>query len=548
MKRFLHTLKKGITALETMPTSYTLWLTSFMSLIFVRIAVENWLGDFGKQSLQFLFYEYAHTFFFFLFSFLMLWPVVAFFGKTSLSKASTVLLFGLIVIVTPPLLDVWIANGAHLWSFYKFDSLFGLWHRYLTLFGDRPDIGITYGVRIEIVLGTVFLSAYTYLKTNHVFRALFAGLTVYSIFFLLGTFPSWLTFIILGFQKSILTINDLDIVQLFLSPLTLFTQSKFELGNNLNVKMSLIYAPLSLCLFTAYLWRYFPKKFFTLLHNARIPQIIYHGGLFFVGLGLALALTHATLPLTLFNVIGLVDLIIAIELAWLASVVVNDLFDQKIDSITNTHRPLQQKVFSIEEYKAIGITFFIASLIFSALVSFKIMPLLLVYQALAWAYSAWPLRLKRFPIIATFSAAVASVIILITGFILIAPDGSIANLPGLFVFFFLCILTVFLTVKDFRDIDGDKANSAYTVPVLFGEYRSKTIIGSGIFLSYMMSVSVFHEQKLFWWALLFGSVSFWVLMISLANEKKLFSYRKLSGWMLGIAALYSLILIKIISF
>jgi chlorophyll synthase len=548
MKRLVNTLQKTIAALEMIPTSLTLWLTSFTSLIFARMMVENWLGGFETHSLQFLFYEFTHTFFFFFLSFLILWPIIAFFGKTSLVKASTIILFGFLIILTPPLLDVWIAHGTHLWSFYTFDSLAGLWHRYLTLFGDRPDIGITYGVRIEVVITTLFLGIYTYLKTQHVWRALAASMTTYTLLFVLGTFPSWMTFLILGFQKNVFLMNDIDIAQLFLSPPILFTQSHFEFISNLNIKMSLIYAPLSILTLTFYLWRYLPQKFFALLHNARIPQIMYHGGLFFTGIGLAILFSDASLPLTLFNILGLMNMLIAIGCAWLASVIANDLFDQKIDALTNPARPLQQHTFSSQEYKTLGIIFFAISLIFSALISFKGMLLLLVYQALAWMYSAWPLRLKRFPLIATFSSAVASVIIIILGFTLIAPDNTIEKLPLSFIAFFLFILTISLPLKDFKDIAGDKADSVYTIPVLLGDQSGKLAIGSAFFLSYILSVSLFHEPKLFWWALLCGSLSFWVLVVSQPNEQHLFSYRKLAAWLFNIIALYVIILTKILFF
>lgn len=548
MKRLLHLLTKSILSLETIPTSYGLWLTSFASLIFARLMVESWLGVFETHSQQFLLYEFTHTFFFFLFSFLILWPIVAFFGKTSLSSASTILLFGFLIILTPPLIDTWIANGAHLWSFYKFDTPLGLLHRYFTLFGDRPDIGITYGVRVEVALTTLFIAIYTFVKSKNILRSLFASIAVYSILFILGTFPSWIAFMILGWLQPLSTINDVVIAQLFISPPTLFSQATFEIISGLNIKMSLLFAPLSLLTITFYLWRYFPQKFFALINNARIPQIIYHGGLLFVGMGLAIVLTNTSFIINLFNSIALVNLLIAIGCAWLASVIANDLFDQKIDAITNTTRPLPQKIFSHEDYKALGNTFFAASLLFAAMVHIKIFFLMLIYQALAWMYSAWPLRLKRFPIIATFFASLASLLIILSGFILIAPNGNISQLPTTFIFFFLFVFMTSLPLKDFKDIAGDKADHVYTIPVLLGEQKAKLLIGSGIFMSYLLSILIFHELKLFLPALLCGSLSFWILMIAQAHKKTFVTYHKMPAWLIGITALYTCILIKILFF
>lgn len=546
MKRLLHFIRKSILSLETIPTSYGLWLTSFTSLILARLMVETWLGAFDSHSQQFLLYEFTHTFFFFLFSFLIMWPLVAFFGKTSLSSASTILLFGFIIILTPPMIDTWIANGSHLWSFYKFDTPLGLFHRYFTLFGDRPDIGITYGVRVEVVITTLFIALYTFIKSKNFLRAILASISTYSILFILGTFPSWITFGILGWSQSLSSINDIVIAQFFLSPPTLFSQATFEIISGLNIKMSLIYAPLSLITIIFYLWKYFPKKFFALINNARIPQIIYHGGLLLIGMGLAIVLTKTSVTVNLFNGIALINLFIAVGFAWLASVITNDLFDQKIDSITNAHRPLPQKIFSHEDYKAIGNTFFLASLIFAAMVHIKILFLVLIYQAFAWLYSSWPLRLKRFPIIATLFASIASLLIIISGFILVAPNGNITQLPTSFLLFFFFVLMTSLPIKDFKDIDGDKDDHVYTIPVLYGEHKAKLLIGSGIFISYLSSILVFHEIKLFMPALLCGSLSFWILMIAQAKPAYLFNYHKIAGWLIGVIAIYTGIFIIIL--
>lgn len=539
-------LQRALGFIEDAPTSLGLWLTSFLSLIIARLMVESWLANFKTISLQFLFYEFTHTFSFFLLSFLIIWPILAFFSKTSLRKTSNILLFGFLIILTPPLIDAYISHGQGFWSFYKFDSLAGLWQRYLTFFGDRPDIGITYGVRVEVALTTIFFGIYTFLKTANVLRSLIATLAIYTILFLFGTLPSWIAFVLLGFQKSILSIGEIDIAQLFLTPPTLFTQSGFDIISALNIKLSLIYIPLILLISLLYLWKFNSVYFVSLLKNARIPQLIYHGGLLLLGMGLAILFAQAHIPTGIFTFFALINILIAVGFSWLASVVANDIFDQKIDNITNAYRPLPQHTIPLHEYKVFGILFFSLSLLLSALASFKIMCMLVIYQALAWLYSAPPFRLKRFPLIATFFASLASIIVILAGFSLIAPDQTIAALP-LSLILLLCLsYTLSLPLKDLKDIAGDKADNVYTLPVLFGEYWGKIIIGSSMFLSFIISVSVLHESKLFPWAFICGGAAFWIIMSSQANEKKRLSYRRLPGWILLPIIFYALILMKIV--
>jgi 4-hydroxybenzoate polyprenyltransferase len=547
---FFLIMKKIITAfisiLENAPTSYTLWLTSFLGLISVRIMIENWLGEFPERSATFFLYEFSHTFLFFLFAYLLFLPILKRFAKISLLQASNLALVGFLIMLTPPLIDFWISAGKGLWSFYKFDSLMGMWHRFYTLFGDQPNIGITYGVRIEVVIVTLIFGCYTYFKTQDRLRALLASLSIYTLLFILGTFPSWLTIALLGFQKGFLTVREVDIAQLFLSPPAIFARSGFDIMSSLNVKMSLVFGILDILLAILYLRQYFSKLFFALIGNARFPQMIYHGGLLCVGMALASIFTSTSIRVDVFNILAFITMVIAVESAWLASVVVNDLFDIKTDILTNPKRPLPQHKITLGEYKAIGFTFFGVSLLFAAIVNVKTMLLLLMYQGLAWLYSAWPLRLKRFPLVATFVGAIAGILVLLSGFLLIAPEGNIQALPGRILLLCALVYTFSLPLKDFKDIAGDKAEGVLTLPVLLGETWGKIVIGSGLFFSYLLSVWFLHEPRLFWGALLCGGLSFWLLLSAHNQETGWLRYRLLPGWILTCVAFYGLILTWII--
>jgi 4-hydroxybenzoate polyprenyltransferase len=543
MKQFFTFLHRSIRFIEQTPLTLSHWVTSFGALILTRILIENWLGGFEDHSISFLFFEFTHTFFFFFLSFLLFWPILAKLSKTSLQSSAIILLFGFIIILTPPLIDAFISGGSGYWSFYKFDSLSGLWHRYFTLFGDRPDIGITYGVRVEVVLTTLFFALFVFLKTNSAQRAFLTIFTSYTLLFFLGTLPSWLTFCFLGFSSNLTTLSAPDIAGFFLSPPQILHQPIPEFINALNIKMSLILAPSSLFVLTILLWRFFPQKFFALLSNARFPQLAYHIGLLVAGAGFACFFTSATPPpLTIFNVFAFLDLLLAVWLAWLASVVVNDLFDQKTDALSNVKRPLPQHIFLEEDYRTIGFLFFGASLIFAALISFKSMLLLLAYQSLAWLYSAQPLRLKRFPLIATLITALASILILLLGFLLFSGTSSIKSFPSSFFLFFLLSLMASLPLKDFKDIEGDRADKVFTLPVLFGEYKAKLIIGSALFFSFLASILILHAFVFWWWALLCGSSAFWILILS-TKHHSILCFRHLPAIILSIIFLYSSILL-----
>jgi len=410
--------------------------------------------------------------------------------------------------------------------------------RFFTLFGDTPDMGITYGVRVEVVLVTLSLGLYAYLRSSSLKKVFFVALLAYTLLFILGTFPSWLTLILLSFQKGFLAINQNDVAGLFLTPENIFSRHLTDFRSVLNVKMSLVYSLLSAFSVGLLLYKKYPVYFFALLKNIRIPQMLYHGGLALLGMLLAFLYTDISFSFDFFHIITILTLIIAVESAWLASVVFNDLFDTRIDALTNTGRPLIQNDFSLEFYKTCGMLFFITSLILSGIISFSALLLLLGYQAIAWLYSAPPLRLKRFPLLATLFASFAGILILIIGFLVVTGQEGITSLPLPLLFYLFLAYTFILPIKDFKDVLGDKKDHVYTLPVLLGVKKSQIILSSLIFLVYIFSPLVLNARSLFLPALFFGSLSFWTIQKGEASDTSFFSLRKLPGILIAIIFCY----------
>ncbi len=257
-------------------------------------------------------------------------------------------------------------------------------------------------------------------------------------------------------------------------------------------------------------------------------------------MGLGLLAYPENFNLNFFSGLAAIVFLASVWLAWKASVIVNDLYDFEIDIISNAERPLQKGTFEKKEYAQLGIIFFILSVFGALLISQKHFFLLLLYQFLAWAYSAGPFRLKRFPGVATLVSACASLLILFAGFTLFSGDQNLHGLSWRIIFLMLFSLTLSLPIKDFKDIEGDKKNGIWTIPVIFGEEKGRLIVGAGVFLSFVLSVVFLNEFKLFWWALLFGALAFWFV----ATKKP----RQIFWWVMGAVSAYGLILVKITFF
>ena len=538
---FLDNLVKKI---EDSGTSFYLWVFSFLSIIAIRVLMENWLGGMPNKTGDYFFHHASYTFVFFLLSYLIFLFLVIKNLKVKIKAASNVMLWGYLIIIFPPLIDFILLKDKAYLSFYGIYGLAEMPKRFFTFFGDSPDFGITYGVRFEIALTVGALLIYGYLKTKSKVRALFLALQAYVVLFILGTFPSWVTIISQGFSKGFGKIGDLDIVKLFFTSARLFSRETGTYLNALSIKLSLIYATMLAGVVILGLFFYYKDKLVSFFKNSRPVQIIYHLGLLLLGIILAIIFTNADWDFDMFNFFSFLNVSIAVVLAWLASVVFNDIYDKKIDSVTNIKRPLIAGDFLESDYIAIGVILFSFSIFYAALVNPKVAFLLIAYQVLAWVYSAWPLRLKRFPLVATLLSALASLLVVFSGFVLASPAQDIVGFPKRIFWLLLIALVFSLPIKDLKDIAGDKLDKVNTIPVIFGEYWGKIIIGSGIFISYFLSVIFLNEFALTFWAIVIGGLSFWVVVYS--QEGKRINNYNLIWLILGLVVVYLSIMIKII--
>ena len=216
-------LKNLISKIEEYPLTITQFLLAFSSIIALRMLGENLLLGFQGKSAEFFVGSVLVAFLFFLVSYIIILLFVSFHLKQSITKGANILLWGFFIVIFPPILDKILCGTQNCLSFYTFDGIYGLFKRFFTFFGDNPTFGITYGVRIEVALAVIFLILYFFLKTEKAAKSLLGGLIAYAIFFVLGSFPSWLTFLFLAPVKRITAIQGFDVAGIFFSPIHYFS-------------------------------------------------------------------------------------------------------------------------------------------------------------------------------------------------------------------------------------------------------------------------------------------------------------------------------------
>lgn len=533
----MNRLRLFLATLENAPLTLRDWVLSFAAIVAVRLALENFFTDFPFSFADHYFYFFTDFFFSFCFSLLLIILIIRWAGRLTFPQAANIGLVTLLVIWTPPLIDEIISRGQGLWSFYSFDSLSGLWDRYLHFFGDNPEVGITYGVRAEVGLAVAFVFGYTLLKREAWWRALSAAFLLYTALFAILALPSLIGIPLLGLEKGMFHVSETDIAAFMLTPIQLFGLPAPSIASVLNIKVTLLFVPLLVSLIAFLTWYFFRSLFFALLRNARLPQIIYHVGLFVVGGSLVFLYGKPVFQWDIFHLSAFFTLVTGIVCAWLSSVITNDLYDVPIDRLTNTDRPLITHTIDRETYLTIGLLFFFASLLLMAIVSTQAAMLVLVYHALTHLYSAQPLRLKRFPFIATLLAAMASLTIFFAGYIVFSEDKNITTLPWSIPTLLFFAYTFLLPIKDFKDIRGDQSDGVLTLPILFGEAWAKRFIGGFLLVMFMLSVFVLDVPQFFLLAFFFGSLAYWILQLS-SDTHQYFSYRKLPRWYIALVSAY----------
>lgn len=515
------------------------WALSFLGIIGLRMFIEFFIAS-PALSIGEITIEYLHNFFFFILAFLLIWLIASFFLQENPAHSALLMLWAAWLIVLPPIFDIIKTGGEVYWSFYVLNDIQALWSQFLTVFGRLPSGIVYFGTKITFILAIIFVTLLVWIKTRKWLKGLLAGFFTYATLFFMGSFPSFFTFgyYFLAGEKKVSQVNEIDIIQFLGTPARLFGTEFFNLKYSLAYNLNLIYYLFLLAMLILLFFKINSVKFLAVIKNSRFPQLVYHAGLFFIGLGLGYLIYPENFHLYVFSAAALLVLMSSIWLAWLASVVFNDIYDFQIDEISNPQRPLQKKIFTVQEYESFGVVVFLLSLLGGLTISFKFAALIFIYQLIAWVYSVPPFRLKRFPLIATLASSVASLVVLFIGFTLFSGDQNIHGLSWRIILLIIIALTLSLPIKDFKDIAGDEKYGVLTIPVIFGEEKGRLIVATSAFLSFMLSVFLLNELRLFWWALLFGGAAFLIITSKKIKPQLLF------WWVLSVVGAYGLILMK----
>jgi 4-hydroxybenzoate polyprenyltransferase len=518
------------------------WTGVFLAMIMLRNFIEQFLAKSLPLSPQESLIELIHNLYFFILVIILIWLYLSLVLKINPVRLAYIMSWAAFSMLVPPLIDMAKSGGEIFWSFYLLSGPGDLWKQFLTVFGNLPSGIVYFGTKITFLTAIFACCSLIYLKTGNWIRTIASAVIVYMLLFFMGSFPSLFfygyAFFVPG--KKISGIKSFEIARFLGAPQKIFGLETLNFKYAFAYKLELFYYPFLIFLLAVLFFLMNRKKFMAVLKNFRYPQLIYHGGLFVLGIGLGYLNFRENFVLNIFSLTTILVLLISVALAWKASVVINDIYDLEIDKISNSDRPLPKSIFDISQYVQFGIACFLLSLLGGITIGFNFFLLIFVYQILAWFYSAPPFRLKKFPIIATFVSSLASLMVLFIGYILMSSDQNSHTLSWRIVLLLIICYTISIPIKDLKDIEGDKKYGIWTIPVIFGEKNGRLIIAMAHFCSYVMSVFFLNEFKLFFWAIVFGVINYAIIISKKINPRKVF------WWVLGAVFVYLLIMIKII--
>lgn len=203
--------------------------------------------------------------------------------------------------------------------------------------------------------------------------------------------------------------------------------------------------------------------------------------------GIAVASSYGFLTISTLGKILLVG--IAFGPFLLGSVqTINHYADRHVDAINKPWRPIPSGRISHRRAIEHAIIMAVLGLVMLYLVNINVFLFGLAFLIILYAYSLPPIRLRNYASTTYLSVGVSfGFIPVLTGWsIFMFPETSIL----LFALIQLIVFTLFIPIKDFEDIEGDKAHGIGSMPLHFGMKKSSRIVALSMSIIAIIYLSI----------------------------------------------------------
>ena len=168
--------------------------------------------------------------------------------------------------------------------------------------------------------------------------------------------------------------------------------------------------------------------------------------------------------------LNLLMLVLASSSAIASGYIINSFYDSEKDLINRPRKTMLDKLVSQRTKLSAYFVLNFLSVIFASYVSFRAVLFFSIYIFMLWFYSH---KLKKFPFIGNFTAAILAIVPFFAVFVHYANFDVVIFVHATFLFL---IISMRELVKDLENLTGDLAHGYHTIPVVYGERTSKRML------------------------------------------------------------------------
>lgn len=213
--------------------------------------------------------------------------------------------------------------------------------------------------------------------------------------------------------------------------------------------------------------------------------------------------------------------------AYIAGATVNNLIDQKVDEINMPYMPLQEGRISVNEARIFTVTFYILSIIISAIIGFKFLMVTLFFIFLSLAYSIPPLAFEKRGILGNISLGIVTILVpAYAGAVFISNSFTQGMLFWETFLAYTLLFSIVIILKDFKDIKGDTIHGKKTFVVRVGKKNAWLIVFIGTIITAPLVTYIFYSL---FNNVLFSALAGIVILTLLWLEIKFLNYDELQA-------------------
>lgn len=518
-------LSATVDRLETSTPRWPWLLVTWLTFIALRNLIEGVLGP--SHAIGFTYFESQsalmvldHFVLFYASIFLTLTLVLSALTGEKADRVVRVMVPAWGIVLLPPVIDFIWTSGAG----YHISYVLGLENVLVEFFDPRVALArISPGQRVEVALACLLAASYVGLKTRRWWRGFVAFIVVYLAIGLHGVLPSlfarlawWMKHDLAGAGIPVALTAAGGFAG---SAAAAAYDAAFKSGGIVleeSRKLALLFLTTGTMLGWAVYRRAAPVSERAFRFGFRPLRTLHYvgmttfglafGWMLFGGEGVRLGSGGDTL--------GVLGAMLATLFAFLASVALNDLCDEEADKRSGEPRPLALGKTSRRETTIQSIAFATLSILFAINVGYATFLVIALCLGLSFIYSAPPIRLKRVPIVSTLVLGIISYVAAVAGFSALAGERAFALFPPAVGWLLVLSFAAAFTVKDLKDIDGDRATGTITIPILFGPRAGRVIIAGLVLAGYLLAPFLLPYGLLIWPALVLGIASAVVVLRS----------------------------------